>query len=62
MMQGFEWFSPSGGLFWKQFEAKLEGLAQIGITAVWLPPPTKASSPEGNGYDVYVRVASRYSS
>lgn len=32
-------------------KAKL--LGEIGITAVWLPPPTKASSQDGNGYDVY---------
>ncbi len=29
---------------------KAQMLGEMGITAVWLPPPTKASSQEGNGY------------
>ncbi|OCF61510.1 alpha-amylase [Kwoniella mangroviensis CBS 10435] len=53
MMQYFEWYCPSGGVHWKKYADDAEHLADIGITACWLPPPTKGSSPEGTGYDVY---------
>lgn len=52
MSTGFEWHSPGGGVYWKQFKEKAGSLGQMGITAVWLPPPTKASSQDGNGYDI----------
>lgn len=53
MLQAFEWFTPGGGQHWKTLAAKADELASAGITAVWIPPPTKASSPDGNGYDIY---------
>ncbi|GAA5867187.1 hypothetical protein JCM8547_006269 [Rhodosporidiobolus lusitaniae] len=53
MMQGFEWFTEGGGRYYKWMEGKAEELGEMGITGVWLPPPTKASSQEGNGYDIY---------
>nr|AFX74688.1 alpha amylase [Glaciozyma antarctica] len=53
MLQGFEWFQAGGGVFWKEFEEKSKSLGDMGITAAWLPPPTKASSQDGNGYDIY---------
>jgi alpha-amylase len=31
----------------------LPGLKEIGIDNLWLPPACKASSDNGNGYDVY---------
>jgi len=31
----------------------LPGLKEIGIDNIWLPPACKASSDQGNGYDVY---------
>jgi alpha-amylase len=37
---------------WKKYEEESERLANMGITAAWLPPPTKGSSPEGTGYDM----------
>jgi alpha-amylase len=43
MMQAFEWYVPGGGVFWKDLESKVPHLSDIGITAMWLPPPTKAS-------------------
>ncbi|KAK4702483.1 alpha-amylase, partial [Phenoliferia sp. Uapishka_3] len=49
----FEWHSKGGGVFWKDFEKASKKLGDMGITAAWLPPPTKASSQEGNGYDIY---------
>lgn len=36
-MTGFEWHSPGGGVFWKQFEAHSKKLGDMGITAAWLP-------------------------
>lgn len=53
MMQGFEWYEPAGGKYYKTMLERVESLAAAGITAIWLPPPTKASAPEGNGYDIY---------
>ncbi|ORY89611.1 putative alpha-amylase [Leucosporidium creatinivorum] len=53
MLQGFEWHSKGGGVYWKEMKEKVASLGDMGITAMWLPPPTKASSQEGNGYDIY---------
>jgi hypothetical protein len=44
-----------GGVHWKKFESEAERLSSMGITAAWLPPPTKGSSTEGTGYDTYDR-------
>ncbi|GAA97044.1 glycoside hydrolase family 13 protein [Mixia osmundae IAM 14324] len=51
MMQAFDWHSPKG--LWKQLESQVDMLADMGITAFWLPPPTKGSSPEDVGYGIY---------
>lgn len=53
MMQGFEWYEKPGGSYYKTMLSRIPSLSSMGITAIWLPPPTKASSPEGNGYDIY---------
>ncbi|KAK4054314.1 hypothetical protein OIO90_003547 [Microbotryomycetes sp. JL221] len=53
MMQGFEWFQESGGKYYKQMIDKAQSIGEMGITAVWIPPSCKASSQEGNGYDIY---------
>ncbi|EGG10518.1 family 13 glycoside hydrolase [Melampsora larici-populina 98AG31] len=53
MIQAFEWHSEGNGKHWKWFKDRVKHLADLGITAAWLPPPTKASSMEGNGYDIY---------
>ncbi|EJU02147.1 alpha-amylase [Dacryopinax primogenitus] len=52
-MQAFEWYCEGGGVHWKKLQSLLPDLAAMGITAMWLPPPTKASNPESVGYDVY---------
>jgi hypothetical protein len=44
-----------GGVHWKKFASEAERLSSMGITAAWLPPPTKGSSTEGTGYDTYDR-------
>ena len=39
--------------WWKHFETEIPNLASMGFTQVWLPPPNKATSPRGQGYDAY---------
>lgn len=53
MLQGFEWYTPSGGTHWKWLGDQAERFAKMGITAVWIPPPYKAASDDSTGYDVY---------
>jgi len=53
LLQGFEWnCSPDGGHY-RRLLRQLPKLKEIGIDNIWLPPGCKASSQEGNGYDVY---------
>jgi alpha-amylase len=54
MIQYFHWYTPAEGNFWKEVAERAEWLKQIGITSVWLPPATKATSGgQSVGYDVY---------
>lgn len=53
MMQGFEWYCPGGGKHWGNLKDRVEALSGMGITALWLPPPCKASSEGSVGYDIY---------
>lgn len=53
MLQGFEWNVPADGKHYQRLRDQISSLKRVGITNVWLPPGCKASSPEGNGYDVY---------
>ena len=54
IIQFFHWYYPQGGLLWKEFSEKVPALSQMGITAAWLPPPTKASTGGYSvGYDIY---------
>ncbi|MBQ7024549.1 MAG: alpha-amylase [Akkermansia sp.] len=53
MMQYFEWNLPNTGTFWKQLEEDAAHLAQIGISAVWLPPAYKATEQGDVGYGCY---------
>ncbi len=54
MIQYFHWYLPTDGNFWKMVEKNAPALAAMGITAVWLPPPYKASAGGYSvGYDVY---------
>lgn len=53
MSPAFEWFQEGGGKFYDLFKSRATELGSMGITAAWLPPPTKASSQDGNGYDIY---------
>ncbi|GAA5976021.1 hypothetical protein JCM11641_003260, partial [Rhodosporidiobolus odoratus] len=53
MLQGFEWFTPGGGKYYNWLKDQAKELGDAGITAIWCPPPTKASAQGGNGYDIY---------
>lgn len=53
MMQYFEWDLPSDGSLWKQVEEQSDELADIGFTALWLPPAYKGGSVYDVGYGVY---------
>ena len=52
-MTGFEWYVPDDHKHWKRLEGALSDLKSTGIDNIWIPPGCKASSPSGNGYDIY---------
>jgi alpha-amylase len=53
MLQGFEWYTPGGGTHWDWLAQNAERFADMGITAIWLPPPCKTASSDSTGYDIY---------
>lgn len=59
IIQAFEWYSEGGGKHWKLLQNQIPRLAEMGITALWLPPVTKASGGDFQkgtdtvGYDIY---------
>ena len=53
LFQGFEWYVPKDGKHWTRLASVLPQLHEIGISALWIPPPTKAATPGSVGYDVY---------
>ena len=54
MMQYFHWYTEANGSLWKQLEMNATLLAEVGITAVWLPPAYKATNGADDvGYGVY---------
>ena len=57
MMQAFYWDAPSKenmrGEWWNHLAGKVPQLAPSGIDALWLPPFSKATSANSNGYDPY---------
>ncbi|MCO5566240.1 hypothetical protein L7F22_019916 [Adiantum nelumboides] len=53
MLQGFEWYTPGGGEHYDWLAKNAERLADMGITAIWLPPPCKTANRESTGYDIY---------
>ena len=52
-MQAFEWYVPADQKHWQRLRDASIGLKATGIDNIWIPPGCKASSPQGNGYDVY---------
>lgn len=53
MFQGFEWYTASDGGFYKWMTGEIEKYADMGITAIWLPPMSKATSEFDVGYGIY---------
>ncbi|EJD53851.1 putative alpha-amylase [Auricularia subglabra TFB-10046 SS5] len=53
MFQAFEWYCEGDGVHWTKLEKRLGELNDIGISAMWIPPPTKAAGPNSVGYDIY---------
>ncbi|KAI9106251.1 Maltohexaose-producing amylase [Phlyctochytrium arcticum] len=53
MMQYFEWHVPADQKHWARLKDAATDLSEHGITAVWIPPPTKGSGPSDVGYAVY---------
>ena len=40
-MQCFEWYLKTNQDFWLNVSSKAEKIAELGITALWLPPAYK---------------------
>ena len=54
MIQFFEWYIPSNGLFWQNVANEAKYLSDIGINSVWLPPAYKGTGGKDDvGYGVY---------
>lgn len=53
MFQGFEWYCDSDGSFYRWMESQLEHYQHIGLTSIWLPPMSKATSTFDVGYGIY---------
>lgn len=57
LMQAFYWdcpkFENKEYNWWSFVQSKLPILKKAGFTALWLPPPSKASSNPSMGYDIY---------
>jgi alpha-amylase len=57
MMQAFYWDAPAKedkrGEWWNHLAEKVPDLAAAGFDALWLPPISKATGPDSNGYDPY---------
>ena len=53
-MQYFHWYVPDDGTFWNRVKEQAGFIADLGITAVWLPPAHKGKDgANASGYDVY---------
>ncbi len=54
MMQYFHWYLPADGSLWSELSDRAQALADIGVTALWLPPAYKAVGGDQDvGYGVY---------
>lgn len=61
--QAFEWHTASKppspnethsrDSHWSRLARVLPGLADLGVSSIWIPPGCKANQPQGNGYDCY---------
>jgi len=53
IFQGFEWYLPDDGLYYKRMNELASNLKKIGFTAIWIPPVSKATSTNDVGYGIY---------
>lgn len=54
ILQAFHWYLPGDGKLWNQLKRDAQKLAEMGITAVWIPPAGKGTTGGYSiGYDVY---------
>ena len=53
LFQYFEWNLPNDGQLWRQLKEDARHLADIGISAVWIPPAYKADEQQDEGYATY---------
>jgi alpha-amylase len=49
LLQAFEWYTPGQGQHWTWLKNNAERFGKMGITAVWIPPPYKASQQDSTG-------------
>ncbi|CAA0834706.1 Alpha-amylase 3- chloroplastic [Striga hermonthica] len=47
LCQGFNWESHKSGNWYLELYEKASELSSLGVTVIWLPPPTDSVSPEG---------------
>lgn len=53
LCQAFEWHTEGGGKHWNWLKEKAPEFAEMGITAVWIPPPYKCDTKDSTGYSPY---------
>lgn len=54
LLQCFHWYYPEGDKLWPELAERADGLNDIGINMIWLPPAYKgASGGYSVGYDSY---------
>ena len=53
MMQYFEWYMPNDGTLWRKLREDAAHLAELGVTAVWVPPAYKCMTQDSVGYSPY---------
>jgi alpha-amylase len=54
ILQFFHWYYPSDGSLWKKLKEEAPRLAEMGFTAIWLPPACKGTNGVYSiGYDIY---------
>ncbi|GAO51609.1 putative alpha-amylase [Saitoella complicata NRRL Y-17804] len=55
LLQSFEWHTRSSAddPHWSHLSSLMPTLAELGVTLLLIPPPTKAAYENSNGYDVY---------
>ena len=52
-MQYFEWYMPNDGTLWRQLAQDAAHLAELGVSAVWVPPAYKGMTQDSVGYSPY---------